>query len=68
MILVSDRDGETVYAITRNIFSPGAAYSATPKSVAALDPDTGVLTDVVTGMKSPHGMAFVPSSSGAAKD
>jgi hypothetical protein len=61
VILVSDRDGETVYVITRNIFSPGAAYSATPSSVAALDPDTGVLTDVVTGMVSPHGMAFVPA-------
>jgi hypothetical protein len=60
VILVSDRDGETVYAISRNIFSPGAAYSATPNSVAALDLDTGVLTDVVTGMVSPHGMAFVP--------
>jgi hypothetical protein len=59
IILVSDRDGETVYAITRNIFSPGAAYSATPSSVAALDPETGVLTDVVTGMVSPHGMAFI---------
>jgi hypothetical protein len=59
VILVSDRDGETVYAISRNIFSPSAAYSATPSSVAALDPDTGVLTDVVTGMVSPHGMAFI---------
>jgi hypothetical protein len=64
VILVSDRDGETVYAISRNIFAPGAAYSATPSSVAALDQDTGVLTDVVTGMVSPHGMAFVPSGSG----
>jgi hypothetical protein len=59
VILVSDRDGQTVYAISRNIFSPGAAYSATPKSVAALDLDTGVLTDIVTGMVSPHGMAFI---------
>jgi len=59
VILVSDRDGETVYAITRNIFAPGAAYSAAPTSVAALDPSTGVLTDVVTGMVSPHGIAFV---------
>jgi hypothetical protein len=42
MILVSDRDGETVYAITRNIFSPAAAYSATPLAVAALDLDTGI--------------------------
>ena len=59
VILVSDRDGETVYAISRNIFAPGAAYSATPNSVAALDFSTGVLTDVVTGMASPHGMAFI---------
>jgi hypothetical protein len=59
VILVSDRNGETVYAI---IFSPGAAYSATPNSVATLDPVTGVLTDVVTGMVSPHGMAFAPAS------
>jgi hypothetical protein len=59
VILVSDRDGETVYAITRNIFSPGVAYSATPTSVAALDLETGVLTDIVTGMVSPHGMAFI---------
>jgi hypothetical protein len=59
VILVSDRDGETVYAISRELFSPSAAYSATPTTVAALDPDTGVLTDVVTGMVSPHGMAFI---------
>jgi hypothetical protein len=59
VILVSDRDGETVYAISRNIFAPGAAYSAKPTSVAALDPSTGVLTDVVSGMVSPHGMAFI---------
>jgi len=60
VILVSDRDGETVYAISRELFSPSAAYSATPTTVAALDPDTGVLTDIVTGMVSPHGMAFIP--------
>jgi hypothetical protein len=59
VILVSDRDGETVYAISRNIFASGEAYSATPTSVAALDPSTGVLTDVVSGMVFPHGMAFI---------
>jgi len=59
VILVSDRDGETVYAISRNIFAPGSAYSATPTSVAELNPSTGILTDVVTGMVSPHGMAFI---------
>jgi len=59
VILVSDRDGETVYAISRNIFSPSATYSETPNSVAALDPDSGVLTNIVTGLVSPHGMAFI---------
>jgi hypothetical protein len=59
VILVSDRDGETVYAISRDIFAPAAAYSATPTAVASLDSATGVLTDVVTGMVSPHGMAFI---------
>ena len=60
VILVSDRDGETVYAISRNIFAPDAAYSATPTSVASLNMNTGVLTNVVSGMVSPHGMAFMP--------
>ena len=59
VILVSDRDGETVYAISKDIFKPGAAYSAAPTSVGALNLDNGVLTNVVTGMVSPHGMAFV---------
>jgi len=58
-IFVSDRDGETIYTISTDIFSPGAAYSATPTSVGRLDMDTGVITNVVTGMVSPHGMAFV---------
>ena len=60
VILVSDRDAQTVYAISRNIFSAGAAYSAAPNAVAELNQDTGVLTDIVTGMVSPHGMAFIP--------
>jgi hypothetical protein len=60
VILVADRDGETVYAITRNIFGSDSAYSATPTSVAELDQNTGVLKNVVSGMVSPHGMAFVP--------
>lgn len=59
VILVSDLGGETVYAITTDIFSPDAAYSAAPTSVGRTDLDTGVLTNVVTGMVSPHGMAFL---------
>ena len=64
VILVSDRDAGPsgagiVYAISKNIFSPGAAYTATPNSVGELNYDTGVITNVVTGMVSPHGMAFI---------
>ncbi len=59
VILVSDTARDTVYAISRNLFAPSATYSATPDSVAALDPETGKLTDVVKGMASPHGMAFI---------
>jgi hypothetical protein len=59
VILISDRDGETIYTLTTNIFSPDAAFSAAPTSVGRLDMDTGVLTNVVTGMVSPHGMAFM---------
>jgi hypothetical protein len=62
-ILVSDRDaGDAgiIYAISRNIFAPDAAYTATPNSVGSLDFNTGVVTNVVSGMVSPHGMAFIP--------
>ena len=63
VVLVSDRDAGSagiVYAISKDIFSPEAAYTATLNSVGSLDFDTGVITNVVTGMVSPHGMAFVP--------
>jgi len=59
VLLVSDRDGETIYSISKDIFAPGSAYSATPTSVGKLDLDTGVITNAVTGMVSPHGMAFL---------
>jgi hypothetical protein len=63
VILVSDRDAGAagiIYAISKNIFAPDAAYSAALTSVGSLDFDTGVVTNVVTGMVSPHGMAFIP--------
>jgi hypothetical protein len=63
VILVSDRDAGAagvVYAISKNIFSPAAAYTATPNSVGSLNFNTGVITNVVSGMVSPHGMAFIP--------
>jgi hypothetical protein len=59
VILVSDRDGETVYSITAPFFGPSEAYSAGPTFVGRLNTHTGVLTPVVTGMVSPHGMTFI---------
>jgi hypothetical protein len=59
VLLVSDRDGETVYAITAPFLGPDQAYSAGPTFVGRLNTSTGSLTPVVTGMVSPHGMAFV---------
>lgn len=65
VILVSDRDGGSdrsgiVYAVSKDIFSPGGVYTATPTSVGRLNFDNGAITNVVTGMVSPHGMAFIP--------
>ena len=59
VILVSDRNGETVYAIQAPFFPPSAAYSSAPTFVGLLDMSTGNLTPVVTGMVSPHGMLFI---------
>jgi len=62
-ILVSDRDAGSagiVYAISKDIFSPATAYTAALTSVGTVNFDTGLITNVVTGLVSPHGMAFVP--------
>jgi hypothetical protein len=62
VMLVADRDGETVYAITAPFLEPGSAYSASDSGgfVGVLDFITGDLTPVVSGMVSPHGMGFIP--------
>lgn len=62
ILLVADRDGETVYEITAPFLAPGSAYSASDSGgfVGALNFVTGELTPVVTGMVSPHGMSFIP--------
>jgi len=59
VILVSDRDAETVYSITAPFFGPSEAYSAGPTFVGRLDTHSGVLTPIVTNMVSPHGMTFI---------
>ena len=68
-MLVSDTPANTTYVIRKTEFIPGTAYSAgvgaansagvTPGFVGRLDLDFGQLTPIVTGLNSPHGLAFV---------
>jgi hypothetical protein len=58
-LLVSDRDGQTIYAIQSSEFDTDEAYSAAPTFVGKLDLENGALTPIVTGLVSPHGMAFL---------
>jgi hypothetical protein len=66
-VLVSDTAADTVYAIRKAGFAPGAAYSAAVAGsgstaqgfVGRLDLEFGQLTPIVTGLNSPHGLAFV---------
>ncbi|MDT7817471.1 MAG: hypothetical protein QOJ42_7387, partial [Acidobacteriaceae bacterium] len=66
-VLVSDTAADTVYAIRKAEFAPGAAYSAAVAGsgssaqgfVGRLDLEFGQLTPIVTGLNSPHGLAFV---------
>ena len=66
-LLVADTAGDTVFAIHRVAFAPGVAYSAAVAGsgsaavgfVGRLDLEFGLLTPVVAGLKSPHGLGFV---------
>ncbi len=61
-LFVADRDANTVYAITSAKFAVGEPYSAgndaTTGFVSQVSLTTGVLTPIVTGLVSPHGMVF----------
>jgi hypothetical protein len=61
-ILVVDTNAETVYAVQSEAFQPGGAYSASDSDgiLGKVDLSTGLVTPIVTGMKSPHGALFVP--------
>lgn len=65
-ILVSDTAANITYKISKTVFVPGVAYSAgvagsssAPGFVGRLDIEFGQLTPIVSGMQSPHGLAFV---------
>lgn len=65
-ILVSDTAANITYKIQKAEFAPGVAYSAgvagttaAPGFVGRLDLEFGQLTPIVSGLQSPHGLAFV---------
>jgi len=59
-MLLTDGSAQLVYKITpSNVFNPGTVYAAANGMLMVLDPNTGVLTPLYTGMKSPKGILFV---------
>jgi hypothetical protein len=68
-ILVTDTAADITYKLEKAEFAPGVAYSAgvagssaAPGFVGRLDLEFGQLTPVVSGLSSPHGLAFVKTS------
>ena len=63
-ILLTDTKSTTIYAVRSDTFAAGSAFSnsADSKFFGSLDQTTGTLTPVVTGLGSPHGLAFLPAS------
>ncbi|HLY73733.1 MAG TPA: hypothetical protein VKU80_06400, partial [Planctomycetota bacterium] len=60
-LLVCDTGANVIYRVDATAgFVPGAAYSASGGGVYSLDLGTGFLSPLVVGMKTPHGMRFVP--------
>lgn len=66
-LLVSDTKAGVIYAIS-GALDPNAPLTATPDDsgvngfVGTVDTKTGFITPVVIGLKSPHGMTYVPNS------
>jgi hypothetical protein len=60
-ILFADKGLNKVFALKKNAFSPGAAYTAADGGpfVGTIDLTTGVITPIVTGLKGPGGLVFV---------
>jgi hypothetical protein len=63
-IYVVDTSADVVYAVASHAFTPNSAFAASDSAgvLAQVDLTSGNLTSIVTGMKSPHGALFVPSS------
>ena len=67
-LLFSDKGLNTVFALSKKAFIPGAAYTAADGGsfVGTIDLTTGVITPIVTGLTNPGGLVFVDTSGQAA--
>ena len=62
-IYITDRDGQTIYALTKPYFFPNEVYVAADsnETVGLLDMNTGAITPVAIGIDNPEGLAFAPN-------
>ena len=63
-ILFADKGLNTVFALKKKAFAPGAAYTAADGGpfVGTIDLTTGFITPIVTGLKNPGGLVFIDTS------
>ena len=63
-IIFADKGLSEVFALHKQAFAPGVAYTAADgaKLVGTIDLTTGAITPVVTGLTSPGGLVFVDTS------
>jgi hypothetical protein len=63
-ILFADKGLNKVFALKKNAFVPGVAYTAADGGpfVGTIDLTSGVITPIVTGLSGPGGMAFVDTT------
>ena len=69
-LYITDTASNTIYSVT-GTFKKGTAFVSAPNDagvagfVGTVDLTTGIITPFVTGMNSPHGLLFVPSTTPA---
>jgi hypothetical protein len=63
-VLFADKGLNKVFALKKKAFAPGTAYTAANGGpfVGTIDLTTGIISQIVTGLKAPGGVAFVDTT------
>jgi hypothetical protein len=63
-VLFADKGLNKVFALKKKAFAPGTAYTAADGAsfVGTIDMTTGIISQIVTGLQAPGGVAFVDTS------